>query len=81
MEKLKKVPRKQFRSGTIADVKKRNEKMFNDYQKLLDTGKRTKMEIYQKLATKFGFGERNSVYAIIKKMLTEKTESLNEHQK
>lgn len=57
--------RTKFRSGTVADTKKRNEKMFKRFEKLMNNGNYGKMEIYEMLAKEFNIAERNSVYNII----------------
>ena len=63
--------RTKFRSGSVEELKERNDRMLKQYVRLINKGKKGKMEIYQELADEFGIEERNSVYAIIKEMTKE----------
>lgn len=69
-----KKDRTKWRSGTIEEVQKRNKAMFKRYKKLDESGKYTKMKIYEMLAKEFDFDFVNSVYPIVLKMEKEQKE-------
>ena len=64
------------RNLTRKEVAERNEKIYSDFKLLMEVGA-GKMEVYQKLADKYGIVERNTVSQIIyKKQNAEKQKHL-----
>lgn len=63
--------RTKYRNLSNQETKDRNRKMLEKFKKLQSTGRYGAMELYQMLGDEFDIEERNSVGAIIRKMLNE----------